>query len=71
MPVPKRKLLSGFLLLLLSLVGAAFFRRRRGVRGEQVDLYYADGTMVTLTAGSPAGDGLLEIARDVLREVRA
>lgn len=71
MAAPKRKLLSGLLLIALSLLGAALFRRRGGGRGEQVDLYYADGTMATLAPGTAQGDELLAIARDVLREARA
>ena len=67
----KRKLFSGLLLIALSLAGAALFRRRRTARGEQVDLYYADGTMVTFEPGSPQGDSLLALARDVMREARA
>ena len=67
----KRTLFSGLLLIALSLLGAALFRRRRTGRGEQVDLYYADGTMVTLEPGSPQGDSLLALARDVMREARA
>lgn len=69
--MPKRRLLGGLALLLASLLGVALCRRRRGVRGERVDLYYADGTMVTHAAGSSAGDELLGIVRDVLRQARA
>lgn len=70
MAAPRRKLLSGLLLIALSLAGAMLFRRRRAGRGEQVDLYYADGTMVTLAPGSAQGDRLLGLARDVLGEAR-
>lgn len=71
MAAPRRKLLSGLLLVALSLLGAALFRRRRSGRGEQVDLYYTDGAMVTLAAGTAQGDRLLELAREALREARA
>lgn len=71
MPEPKRKLITGFVLLMLSLLGAAAFRRRGGSRSDRVDLYYADGSMASLAAGSADGDRLLAAARAVLREARA
>jgi hypothetical protein len=58
------------MLLVISLVGAAFFRRRRGGRAEQVDLYYGNGSLLSLTAGA-GGDELLTLAREILREARA
>ena len=71
MAAPKRKLLSGLLLIAISLVGAALFRRQRVRRGEQVDLYFADGSLSSLPAGAAAGDAILGIARDLLKEARA
>ena len=68
--LPKRRLLSGLLLLVVSLFGAALFRRRSTGRGEQVDLYFADGLLTSLAAGTPGADELLGLARDLLREVR-
>ena len=44
MAAPRRTLLSGLLLLLVSLAGAVLFRRRRSPQGEQVDLTLADGS---------------------------
>lgn len=70
MAVPKRRLVRGLLLLVVSLGGAAFVRRRRGGRADQADLYYGDGTMLTLAAGA-GGDELLALAREILGEVRA
>jgi hypothetical protein len=70
MAAPKRSIVTGFLLLVLSLLGAALFRRRGGGRHARADLYYADGSMVSLVAGSPEGQSLLAVARDLLREVR-
>lgn len=69
MGTPRRRLVSGFVLIAVSLLGATLFRRRRVGRGEHVDLYYADGTLVSLAAAA-GGDELLAVAHDVVREAR-
>ena len=51
------------------LAGAAFIRRR-SVRRERVDLYYDDGSMVSLENGSPDAERLLPLAREILRKTR-
>jgi hypothetical protein len=51
------------------LAGAAFIRRR-GIRQERVDLYYEDGSMVSLTNGSPDAARLLPLAREILNRSR-
>jgi hypothetical protein len=51
------------------LAGAAFIRRR-GVRQERVDLYYENGSMVSLTNGSPDAARLLPLAREILQRSR-
>jgi hypothetical protein len=43
-----------------------FYRRRAARRRERVDLYYDDGSMVTLPEGSPGAQRLLPIAHDIL-----
>lgn len=48
------------------LAGAAFLRRR-AAPGERVDLYFEDGSMVSLTDGSPDAARLIPLARDVIR----
>jgi hypothetical protein len=57
----------------LAVAGGALlvWRRRSGKRAEKVDLYYDDGSMVTLAAGSDEGDRLLPLARRVLAAARA
>ena len=70
MAAPRRRLVRGLLLLLVSLIGATFIRRRHGGRAEQADLYYGDGSMLSLAAGA-GGDELLTLARELLREARA
>jgi hypothetical protein len=62
-------------LALLGLVagaaaGAAVWLRRGGAPREHVDLYYADGSMVSFPSGSPQGEKLLPIARRVLAAAR-
>ena len=50
--------------------GAAFLRRRT-VHRERIDLYYEDGSMISLTEGSPELERLLPLARDVLHAARS
>jgi hypothetical protein len=50
--------------------GAALWLRRGGAPREHVDLYFADGSMVSFAPGSPEGDRLLPIARRVLTATR-
>jgi hypothetical protein len=52
------------LLALVVLIGgpALYLAHRRGTR-EHVDLYYDDGSMVTLERGLPGSERLLELAR--------
>ncbi len=57
------------LLLFVLLVGGAllYLSRRRDERRERVNLYYDDGSMVTLERGLPGSERLLELARASLR----
>jgi hypothetical protein len=66
----RRKLL-GLVFLIAGLLGAVAYRRRFGGRKERVDLYYEDGSMVSLADKSPDGEQLLPLAREVLRAARA
>ena len=50
-----------------ALAGLAFVRRGTARKRERVDLYYADGSMVSLEDGSPDTLRLLSLGRDVLR----
>lgn len=65
-----RKLL-GFAALAAVAVGAALVLRRRAGSRERVDLYYEDGSMTTLEAGTPEAAVLLAHARDALAVGRA
>jgi hypothetical protein len=51
------------------LAGAAFIRRR-AVQRERADLYFEDGSMLSLTNGSPGGERLLPLAREFIRQTR-
>ena len=57
-------------LLLVGSVGAVLWRRRSARLRERVDLYFADGSMVSLAQGSLEADRLLPLAHDVLRAAR-
>ncbi len=49
-------------------VGAlTYFRRGASRRRERVDLYYADGSMVSLGEESHDAERLLTLGRDVVR----
>ena len=49
-----------------SLLGVGLYARRGRTR-ERVDLYFADGSMVSLDGGSPEAARLLPLAHDALR----
>jgi hypothetical protein len=66
-----RKLVTGILLAAGSLAGSVLYRRRAGRRRERVDLYFEDGSMVSLTEGYPDADRLLPVAREILGAARA
>ncbi len=56
------------LLALLLFVGgpALYLWRRRDERRERVQLYYDDGSMVTLERGASGAEQLLAVARGAL-----
>jgi hypothetical protein len=51
------------------LAGAAFIRRQTAQR-DRADLYFEDGSMLSLTNGSPGAERLLPLARDIIRQTR-
>jgi hypothetical protein len=60
--------LLGLLGLVGALVAAAGLLRRGATRRrERVDLYFEDGSMVSLGDGSPEGESLLALGREALR----
>jgi hypothetical protein len=52
-------------------VGATLLaRRRRESRRERIDLYYSDGSMMSLDGEAPDGTRLLALAREALAAAR-
>jgi len=65
----KRKLLAlaGFGTGLFA--GTFLYRRSSGRRRDRLDVYFADGSMVSFVDGSPEAEKLLAAARDALGAV--
>ena len=61
----KPRVLTAFLVAVGTLAGAIVYRRRFARREERVDVYFEDGSMVSLDDG-PLAERLLEIARAAL-----
>jgi hypothetical protein len=60
-----RNVLTGMLLGAGSVAGTLLFRRRLARQRERVDIYFGDGSMVSLTKPDEAGP-LLGRARQIL-----
>lgn len=52
--------------LLFAAGGAVLLRRRTISRAEHVDLYYDDGSMISLENGTPDAQRMLAVARAAL-----
>ncbi|MEO8290163.1 MAG: hypothetical protein ABI649_04125 [Gaiellaceae bacterium] len=66
-----RSVVGGLVLGSAALAGAILFvRTKSAAEGEHVDVYFGDGSMVSLQPGSAAGDRLLPLARRVLAAAR-
>ena len=52
------------------LIGAAFVRRR-SANAEHADLYFEDGSMLSLSNGSPGADRLIPLARRIIAHARS
>jgi hypothetical protein len=66
-----RKLFGFVVLLGVAFAGIVVFRRRFMTRRERVDLYYEDGTLVSLEQGSDGAATLLSHAHDAVRAARS
>ena len=64
-----RRLLAAAGIVGGALAALAFFRRGTS-RRERVDLYFDDGSMLSLSVGSPDGQRLLPLAREILETAR-
>jgi hypothetical protein len=63
--------LAAVLVAVGSLVGAAALWRRRSGSRDRVDVYFADGSMVSFTQGSEEAARLFPIARRMLGQARS
>ena len=69
--MPRRRVWTGLLLGAGSIAGLVLMRRRAARRRERVDLYFEDGSMVSLSEGQLDAERLLPPAREVLAAARA
>jgi hypothetical protein len=53
-----------------AVAAGAYWLRHTGAPREHVDIYFADGSMVSFVPGTAEGDKLLPIARRVLAAAR-
>jgi hypothetical protein len=68
----RRRLVGAMTLAVGSVAGSALiFKRKRERNASRADLYFEDGSMLSLTNGSPGADRLLPLARDVIRKTRS
>ncbi len=68
--MPRRKVVTGFLLAAGSLAGSVLVRRRASRRVERVDLYGADGSMQSFPEGTAEAARLLPLAHELLASGR-
>ena len=62
----KRKFLTLLGFVTGMFAGSVLYRRSTSRRRERLDVYFDDGSMVSLVEGSPEAERLLPVARDVL-----
>lgn len=65
-----RRILTAVVVSAAAVAGVVLWRRRAH-RKERVDLYFADGSMVSVEQGTTEADRLLPLAHDVLAAARA
>ena len=66
----RRKLLTLAGFATGALAGSIVYRRSLGRRRDRLDVYFDDGSMVSLVEGSPEADRLLPVARGLLATAR-
>jgi hypothetical protein len=67
----RRKLVIPVVIGAGSFLGTVLYRRRTVHNRTRLDVYFDDGSMVSLAAGSPDADRLMPHADDVLAASRA
>ena len=65
-----RRSVAAILGVLGGLLAGAAFVRRHAAQRDRADLYFEDGSMLSLTDGSPGADRLLPAAREILRQAQ-
>ena len=67
-----KRRLAAFVAALGALAGAAaLWRRRSGAGRDRVDVYFADGSMVSFAEGTDEAVRLFPIARRLLAQARS
>jgi hypothetical protein len=69
--MPRRKLVIPVVIGAGSFLGTILYRRRSTRSRTRLDVYFDDGSLVSLAAGSPDADRLMPHADDVLAASRA
>jgi hypothetical protein len=65
-----RRRIVALLLAAGSLLGVGLYAQRTRKR-ERIDLYFADGSMVSIVGDSPHAARLIPLARDAVRTARS
>jgi len=65
-----RRSVAALLGILGGILAGAAFIRRRAVDRERADLYYEDGSMISINNGSADAERLFPLAREVIRSTR-
>jgi hypothetical protein len=63
-----RRSAAAVLGVLGGMVAGAALIRRQAANRERADLYFEDGSMLSLTNGSPGAERLLPLARRIVAE---
>ena len=69
--MPRRRAVAGLALVAGSFAGVVALRRRTAKRRDRVDVYFDDGSMVSLADGAPEAATVLPLARRILEATRA
>ena len=68
--MPRRKAVAGLALGAGTLAGVVAMRRRSARPRDRVDVYFEDGSMVSLADGAPEASTVLPLARRILETTR-
>ena len=68
--MPGRRLAGAMLLAAAAVAGSVAYRRRAARHRERVDLYADDGSMASISDGSPDAERLLTLARELMALAR-